>query len=84
MAPFLFSCVIASSTGQVLRLVIRLYEGVEQPDWVDVCQCLMFLDDAPEVARILHSLIGGSEVRPRSRLGGGGSRSQQLMDVPAS
>ncbi|KAG2454480.1 hypothetical protein HYH02_001498 [Chlamydomonas schloesseri] len=46
---------------QVLRLVIRLYETVEQPDWVDICQCLMFLDDAPEVAKILNRLITGSE-----------------------
>ena len=54
---------------QVLRLVIRLYETVESPDWVDICQCLMFLDDAPEVAKILSRLITGSEVR---RLGGRG------------
>ncbi|KAG2490998.1 hypothetical protein HYH03_010670 [Edaphochlamys debaryana] len=46
---------------QVLRLVIRLYEGVDSPDWVDICQCLMFLDDAPEVAKILNRLIQGSE-----------------------
>ncbi|PNW70631.1 hypothetical protein CHLRE_17g727950v5 [Chlamydomonas reinhardtii] len=46
---------------QVLRLVIRLYETVESPDWVDICQCLMFLDDAPEVAKILSRLITGSE-----------------------
>ncbi|GFR48946.1 hypothetical protein Agub_g10960, partial [Astrephomene gubernaculifera] len=46
---------------QVLRLVIRLYETVDSPDWVDICQCLMFLDDAPEVARILSRLLQGSE-----------------------
>ncbi|GIL83332.1 hypothetical protein Vretimale_11311 [Volvox reticuliferus] len=46
---------------QVLRLVIRLYESVDAPDWVDICQCLMFLDDAPEVARILNKLLQGGQ-----------------------
>ncbi|GLC33568.1 hypothetical protein PLESTF_001799400 [Pleodorina starrii] len=46
---------------QVLRLVIRLYETVQSPDWVDICQCLMFLDDAPEVARILNRLLQAGE-----------------------
>jgi hypothetical protein len=51
---------------QVLRLLIRLYEECEQPDYVVICQCLMFLDDAPEVAKILNKLISsGSEVRDR-------------------
>ena len=58
----------AAPTGfavlQVLRLLIRLYESAPTSDWVSICQCLMFLDDAPEVAKILHSLLKGSEVRP--------------------
>ncbi len=54
---------------QVLRLVIRLYETVQSPDWVDICQCLMFLDDAPEVARILNRLLQGGEVRRRAGWG---------------
>lgn len=48
---------------QVLRLLIRLYEGVAAPEWVDIAQCLMFLDDSPEVAKILDKLLSGSEVR---------------------
>lgn len=51
---------------QVLRLLIKLYESVESPDWVSICQCLMFLDDAAEVAKILERLIKGSEVRVRA------------------
>ena len=47
---------------QVLRLVIKLYEGVPEPDWVNICQCLMFLDDAQEVAKIVNNLLKGSEV----------------------
>ncbi|GAX76891.1 hypothetical protein CEUSTIGMA_g4337.t1 [Chlamydomonas eustigma] len=46
---------------QVLRLLIRLYEGVPSPDYIDVCQCLMFLDDDKEVATILNKLLRGSK-----------------------
>ncbi|KAK9844017.1 hypothetical protein WJX81_001983 [Elliptochloris bilobata] len=46
---------------EVLRLLIKLYESVESPDWVSICQCLMFLDDAAEVAKILERLLKGSE-----------------------
>ena len=48
---------------KVLRLLIKLYESVPNPDWVNICQCLMFLDDSQEVAKILHTLIEGTEVR---------------------
>lgn len=50
---------------KVLRLLIKLYESVPNPDWVNICQCLMFLDDSQEVAKILHSLTEGTEVRHR-------------------
>ena len=43
---------------QVLRLVVRLYEGVPQPDYAAICQCLMLLDDWQEVATILFRLLG--------------------------
>ena len=46
----------------MLRLLIKLYERAEQPDWISIAQCLMFLDDAPEVAKILHRLLQGTEV----------------------
>lgn len=45
----------------MLRLLIKLYEATPSPDWVDICQCLMFLDDAPEVAKIISTLFRGSE-----------------------
>ncbi|KAL4448567.1 hypothetical protein ABPG75_005786 [Micractinium tetrahymenae] len=47
--------------NQVLRLVVRLYEGVPQPDHAAICQCLMRLDDSDEVAAILARLLGGSD-----------------------
>ncbi len=50
--------------------MIRLYEGVPDPDWLSICQCLTFLDDAHEVAAILRRLLAGSEVRGRAVLFG--------------
>ena len=60
-------CVEASCCvlWQVLRLLIKLYESVDSPDWASICQCLMFLDDAAEVAKILARLLKGSQVRLR-------------------
>ena len=49
-------------TLQVLRLLIRLYEAAPTPDWVNICQCLMFLDDPQKVADILDRLLKGSQV----------------------
>jgi 26S proteasome regulatory subunit N2 len=48
---------------QVLTLLISLYERSPAPDYGVIAQCLMFLDDAPRVARILDTLARGSEVR---------------------
>ena len=49
---------------QVLRLLVQLYEGVATPDWLSISQCLAFLDDAPEVAKLLNRLLKGSQVSP--------------------
>ncbi|KAK9822620.1 hypothetical protein WJX74_011008 [Apatococcus lobatus] len=46
---------------EVLRLLIRLYEAASIPDWVNICQCLMFLDDPQKVAHILDRLLKGSQ-----------------------
>ena len=53
-----------AAPAQVLRVLVRLFEapGVSV-DYVSVCQCLMFLNDAPAVAAQLEKLIGGSEAR---------------------
>ena len=52
-------------TAQVLRLLVKLYEAAPEPDWASICQCLMFLDDGPEVAKIFDRLLRGSEVTTR-------------------
>jgi 26S proteasome regulatory subunit N2 len=45
----------------VLRKLVDLYMGLPTPDYVNVCQCLMFLNDADGVAKILNQLVRGSE-----------------------
>lgn len=47
---------------QVLRLLVKLYKDSANPDWVSICQCLMFLGDSAEVAKILHQLLKGEDV----------------------
>jgi 26S proteasome regulatory subunit N2 len=50
----------------VLRVLVKLYqEAASGADHVSVCQCLMFLDDAPGAAALLERLIEGSEARGR-------------------
>lgn len=45
----------------VLRCLVKLYQGLETPDYVNMCQCLIFLDDAASVAVILDKLIQEKE-----------------------
>ena len=42
--------------GELLRCLIELYRGLEKPDYVQMCQCLIFLDDPLSVAKVLESL----------------------------
>ncbi|XP_048744052.2 26S proteasome non-ATPase regulatory subunit 1-like [Ostrea edulis] len=45
----------------VLQLLTKLYMGLETPDYINVCQCYIFLDDAQAVADILEKLLKGSQ-----------------------
>ena len=47
---------------QVLALLVALYERAPQPSWINVSQCLMFLDRPADVAAVLHRLLRGSQV----------------------
>lgn len=53
------------TSGQFRKLVLRklvdLYGGFASPDYVNICQCLMFLDDSSGVAEILNKLVRGGE-----------------------
>lgn len=40
----------------VLRILVRLYRNLEKPDYINMIQCLIFLDDAKSVADILDRL----------------------------
>ncbi len=45
----------------ILRVLVKLYMGLATPDFINVCQCLIFLDDPQGVANILEKLIKGEE-----------------------
>ncbi|KAJ8620332.1 hypothetical protein MRB53_028861 [Persea americana] len=42
---------------EVLRLLVKIYERLPSPDYLSICQCLMFLDEPEGVANILEKLL---------------------------
>ncbi|CAM8903056.1 unnamed protein product [Rhodiola kirilowii] len=42
---------------EVLRLLVKVYEKLSSPDYLSICQCLMFLDEPNGVASILEKLL---------------------------
>lgn len=42
---------------EVLRLLVKIYQGLASPDYLSICQCLMFLDEPKSVASILEKLL---------------------------
>ena len=50
-----------SFRNTVLRCLVGLYKNLNIPDYVSMCQCLIFLDDALAVAELLDRLSKGSE-----------------------
>ena len=57
----------------LLQTLVQLYEGEGVTDFLNVCQCLLFLDDSDKVASILNELISKDEEA------GGGSAAGALM-----
>lgn len=45
----------------VLRSLVGLYRNLSVPDYVNMCQCLIFLEDPLSVAEILDKLAQGEE-----------------------
>ena len=39
--------------SQLLRTLVRLYRALATPDYVQMCQCLIFLDEPLSVADVL-------------------------------
>jgi len=46
--------------SQLLRTLVRLYRALATPDYVQMCQCLIFLDEPLSVANVLEKLSAGS------------------------
>ncbi|XP_068655723.1 26S proteasome non-ATPase regulatory subunit 1 homolog A-like [Aristolochia californica] len=42
---------------EVLRLLVKIYKKLASPDYISICQCLMFLDEHEDVASILEKLL---------------------------
>ena len=49
-----------SYRAELLRCLVDLYMGLKNPDYVQMCQCLIFLDDPLAVANVLENLSQGS------------------------
>ncbi|KQJ95640.1 26S proteasome non-ATPase regulatory subunit 1 homolog A [Brachypodium distachyon] len=46
---------------EILRCLVKIYKTLSNPDYLSICQCLMFLGESETVADILHKLLSGSE-----------------------
>lgn len=47
---------------EVLRLLVRVYQKLPSPDYLSICQCLMFLYQPEGVASILEKLLRGEKL----------------------
>uniref|UniRef100_A0A7S4DW45 26S proteasome regulatory subunit RPN2 C-terminal domain-containing protein n=1 Tax=Lotharella globosa TaxID=91324 RepID=A0A7S4DW45_9EUKA len=45
--------------NQLLQVMVQLYKGLKNPDYLNMCQCLLFLNDSESVAATLDKLISG-------------------------
>ncbi|XP_052189508.1 26S proteasome non-ATPase regulatory subunit 1 homolog A-like isoform X2 [Diospyros lotus] len=43
--------------SKVLHLLVKVYQKLPSPDYLSICQCLMFLDEPEGVASILEKLL---------------------------
>ena len=46
--------------NRVLSALVHMYMSLPAPDYVNLCQCLIFLDDPKAVAEVLERLIGSA------------------------
>lgn len=47
--------------NQVLRILVDLYQSLPEPDYESICRCLVFLNDADGVIKILRNLLDQNE-----------------------
>uniref|UniRef100_A0A0D6QV36 26S proteasome non-ATPase regulatory subunit 1 homolog n=1 Tax=Araucaria cunninghamii TaxID=56994 RepID=A0A0D6QV36_ARACU len=45
----------------VFRLLVKIYQQLPSPDYLSICQCLMFLDEPRNVSNILEKLLKGDK-----------------------
>lgn len=43
--------------NKVLRMLVELYKGLKEPDYITVGQCLVWLDDPEAMKNVLESLV---------------------------
>lgn len=43
--------------NELLSILVKLYTNLDVPDYVNICQCLIFLDDTQSVIKILDKLV---------------------------
>lgn len=53
----------------ILNLLVRIYTNLPNPDYVNVVQCLIYLDEPEQVASILENLIRDNNVLMAYQLG---------------
>ena len=53
----------------ILRLLVRIYSNLSTPDYVNVVQCLIYLDEPEQVASVLETLVRGSNALMAYQLG---------------
>ncbi|WOL13194.1 hypothetical protein Cni_G21963 [Canna indica] len=46
---------------EVLHLLVKIYQRLPSPDYLSICQCLMFLNEPETVATILEKLLSGNK-----------------------
>lgn len=46
---------------EILQCLVKIYQTLPNPDYLSICQCLMFLGEPGSVASILDKLISGSK-----------------------
>lgn len=46
---------------EVLRLLVKVFQKLPSPDYLSVCQCLMFLDEPEGVANLLEKLLHSAD-----------------------
>nr|KAJ3422693.1 proteasome regulatory particle base subunit [Polyrhizophydium stewartii] len=49
--------------NQVFRLLVKLYSNLESPDYISISECLVHVNDPVETAKMLQTLIAGSETQ---------------------